>query len=589
MQRFQHLSDTSYSYDTRIITLADVRTIQYQGTLQFRLPDNPSQVLTAKVAPVASEPDVAFEWTGNIISGGHGYVMFTIEGNDKSGIISVDGNLYEIVPLSGNYQALIKRKTPKHETCGLGVPANITTDPDPDPPVQECTPTDNDEDCQAVVEILIVVEPEAAADIIASSGSLNTFLHSSDNIINLAFANSDIPNKTVHTQWVLDEQIDFLLNNLDDDMLNIAEYFIGEQYREQYGADIVVLLTTDRYTPSYGRVLAIGPDSDAAFGIVEYPAFYSGMVFGHEIGHLFGARHEWGADPTEVCAHGRFYSETFPPVLPGQPYTGFAWRTIVTSITDDAELFADINNVLYPLANLGPIPYYSNPDVYYGAGSTGRTDMNNAEQIRNSGCEIANFNPSSTIRMGMYSTSGCDRTTIKAKVITPTGNLGQPPYAYTWHWSLNGIFDQPTLTANYLGVTSNSQIEIIPPDCKFFYIRCQVSALDGTTVTQILPVDLTDLACPCVEFVSNAGEAKNAANGSFALSPNPSGGNIILSGSLSNGSPVEYTITNVSGQVMLRGITTQGQNIPTETFESGVYFLNITTENTTQSLKFIKQ
>ncbi len=589
--RLQRVSTTAYSHDTRMITMADVRTVQQQGILTFQLPDNPTQVLTAKAAPLSYYPTDGFEWTGNLVSGGQGYAMFTIADGKKSGIVVVDGVFYEIIPLSDNYQAVVRKNVLDNETCGLLSPSNITTDPDPDPPGGECTPTDNNNNCPAVVEVLIVVEPEAAQEIIDIYGSIRTFLHPSDNSINLAFANSDIPNKTVHTQWIVDNEIDFLFSELDIDMPLIADYFVGANYREQFGADIVVLLTTNRYSPYYGRVVEIGPVSSSAFAIVEYPAFYSSMIFAHELGHLFGARHEWGQDDTEVCAHGKFNVDVFPPIVPNNPSTGSTWRTIVTTISEGGGTI-QFPDPAHPgsnitLFNQGPIPYFSNPDITYNGDNTGREDINNAEQIRNAGCTVAGFTPAQSLRIGMYSASGCTSTTIRTTVFTPpAGSGGQPPYAYTWHWSANGVFDQSILASNYLGTTTWPALQITPPDCKFFYIRCMVTALDGTTVINILPVDLNDLDCPCVEFISGTNAIDGT--GTYSLSPNPATNTLVLGGSTVGGQPVHYTIRNISGQVVGQGNTMVGQTISVEKLAQGTYFLDLTDEKSTQPLKFIK-
>jgi hypothetical protein len=601
MLQYQRLSSPTYSQQAQMVSLADMRTLQYHGNIQFTLPSLPNNTLTAKVSSIIDNPERGFSWMGNLVSGGQGYVIFNIKDGKKSAIIMINGAYYEVIPLTEEYQALVKKKNADIGHCGLGpspelgIPPDITGPGGGDPggdPTGDCTPTDNNNACPALIEVLIIVEPEAKVEIEALYGSISTFLNNSDNIINMAFANSDIPNKEIYTKWIVDEDFGGLLSSsTEDDMDWLITFDSLKVYRSTYNADLVVLLTTDRYPSIFGSVNAIGPGFDNAFAIVEYPAFYSSQVFGHELGHLFGARHGWDNDPAEVCAHAYVGSEEDPPSFPGGPYQGYFWRTITSAISDELTVeYQDPQGNWHVFDNQGVIPHYSNPEISYGGLLTGSPKHNNAEQIRNATCEVAGYVASPTLRFSISSAINCESSFFRANVVSPqTGFSGQPPYAYTWHWSLDGIFNQSTQTTNYLGTTSNNSITIPTPNCAFYYLRCMVSALDGTTVTRIIFVDLTKFDCPCVEFIPSATtDLLDDTNTQFHINPNPSSGYIQLTSNISETQNVKYIVSNTNGNVILSGDLQQGRSIAIESLLSGMYRITLVTDKQTQSRSFFK-
>lgn len=90
------------------------------------------------------------------------------------------------------------------------------------------------------------------------------------------------------------------------------------QLRNEKSADIVVLLLDSGDGAGYAD--AIAADETTAFAVVddEYAAWY--FTFAHEIGHLFGARHNVAADPSTApfpYGHGYYNAAT-------------GWRTIMS-------------------------------------------------------------------------------------------------------------------------------------------------------------------------------------------------------------------------------------------------------------------
>ena len=89
--------------------------------------------------------------------------------------------------------------------------------------------------------------------------------------------------------------------------------------RDQFGADVAVLIVNNK--ESCGRADAIGADAETAFVAVHWGCATGYYSFGHEIGHLAGARHDAVTDATDnPFAYGHGFRKSKP--------TG-GWRTIM--------------------------------------------------------------------------------------------------------------------------------------------------------------------------------------------------------------------------------------------------------------------
>ena len=109
--------------------------------------------------------------------------------------------------------------------------------------------------------------------------------------------------------------------------------------RNQSKADVCVLLIDN--SQFCGLAAAILAKPDTAFAVVHYDCAVGNLSFAHEIGHLQGARHDLGVDPTIDPAY---------PWNHGYLIPGTDGRTVMA----------------YPAAsNPNRIPNWSNPDVKY--------------------------------------------------------------------------------------------------------------------------------------------------------------------------------------------------------------------------------
>ncbi|MGQ5523932.1 M12 family metallo-peptidase [Chitinimonas sp. PSY-7] len=140
--------------------------------------------------------------------------------------------------------------------------------------------------------------------------------------------------------------------------------------RNTYAADVVVLIVNQ--TDYCGMADAIWATPTSAFAAVHYSCATGYYSFGHEIGHLQGARHNIAADPTTT------------PFSYGHGFQGPSWRTIMA----------------YDCSPSCPrLPYWSNPSIKYGGVAMGNADQaNDARALSTTGPQVSTFrNPSGAI------------------------------------------------------------------------------------------------------------------------------------------------------------------------------------------------
>jgi hypothetical protein len=187
----------------------------------------------------------------------------------------------------------------------------------------------------------------------AKNGSNNILLTIQQSVdqLNVAFMNSNInveaelacTNETYDVEsGFSDEDRNAILNQNDGKFDNFKEK------SDQCGADIFVLLyERDIYSNDFGVAGAIKSCKNRAFALVDYESSVLRATFTHEIGHIFGCRHNLKTDPSEL------------------PYK--YGHAICYSSVGVANNFMTIMGILGS-CELTPnrILHFSNPDVNYG-------------------------------------------------------------------------------------------------------------------------------------------------------------------------------------------------------------------------------
>jgi hypothetical protein len=589
--RFIALKDSSISKSVKIVSIADIRANQPNDTINFILPGI-SDTLSAEASLITDDSTSGFQWSGKLLNI-PGYLSILYHNGLTAGFIQVQGGFYEFMPVDTNYQFLVKRNNNAIKNCGM--PAESLPPPDSTGPFKCIYPTGNNpyNTCPALVSVLLVITAEAKTWILDNYGSIEAYAKTGEALVNLAFYNSDIPNKEIRVEWI--ERLDITLSddppNIDLDRSIVDDILASD--RQQHKADIAVLLTNQDYGVA-GAVTGFGPSSASAFAIVEVPYFISQFTFAHELGHLFGCRHNWpvdtGNDNEEVCAHAKRWIPTPLPLVYDQFYdVSGSWSTLVGIPT--------LIDIYYPIDDGTGIYYvkfltderilhYSNPNVYYNSEPTGRDDgyiADNARFIRNEACTVANFFPTRELALLIlydYSTPCLVSKTFSAHIVpSESGIPGQPPFNTKWYWNTTGIFGEND-QSDYLGQGDEITLSSYPA-CPVFWLKCIVTSSDGITVSRVRKVVIGTESC-CSEQEERSTVTNLPAGGNDKIFPNPiTDGTINIEFDTWKNLYVNYMISDVYGRVLSansRFITVDGNlNLNVEHFDAGAYLLHVKT------------
>lgn len=281
----------------------------------------------------------------------------------------------------------------------------------------------------------------------------------------MAFQNSNIPH-TLSYYWHpfiwKDDQL-----SCEDVAINLSNNPNAKLLRETYRADIVVTVVAPDLTWDDTNGACVSSNEveyDNGYIVLSADKGLFNYTFSHEVGHILGALHLWAPHQPSDCAYAHELNfinpdPTGPPLIKKQTILGD------------------------PTVSL--IPHYSDPYIFYDNVSTGLTDNNfddhnNAGRIRETGCQVANYENSSTSNVVI--THEQDECSLTFK---PTVEPPRTDYEYTWFWSYDGIFSPQNLGAflyegEILTVTDDD-----PPfgdPCEIVFIQVVVS-LNGQPIS----------------------------------------------------------------------------------------------------------
>ncbi len=332
---------------------------------------------------------------------------------------------------------------------------------------------------------------------------------------NEALRNSDI--FTENLRYEIRDIVQFDLPNPDvgnpmGDLARIRD--ANQALRNNLGADIVVYYTANDYAafiPNFGFAditgAALGleepfrpviPERDAYVLVESTRESRELLTFQHEVAHLLQCRHEEQNDPNGEFQHGhRFWYRSGLFGLGRSP--GITIMHNVTSRRDR-------------LINL-----YSNPGIEYRGAATGVAGIrDNARQIRNVGCNVANWRTGTEFSVFIEGPSiNCPYqfTYLKANVLGNATN----PYSYVWEIS-TASFQGPFTT---IGGNSPILEFWLGDHGQTVYIRLTVSTANGLTTTVFYEVRPTYEA-NCFPFLQGGNNRSNSETAvSMHVWPNP--------------------------------------------------------------------
>ncbi|MEO6610581.1 MAG: M12 family metallo-peptidase [Chitinophagaceae bacterium] len=321
--------------------------------LKIILPGHDSLIIEKK----RRDSDTAgkFAWFGVIQHDPGSFVLFSAVSHVITGrIIKSTGKQYRISYLGNNIHEIAEMDPSKLNVCSsnmIGGPSERFL-PDmeggcPDSPLD--------------IDVMVVYTEDALTN--ASGGTGTDDLHAIESLIyqniymsNFSYENSNIRHRL---RLVHMEKINYVESrDFRTDLANVQQgTIVGvHNLRDLYKADVVVLMVESLTVAGFSYILSENDPSEAfAYCVVTRYNAAAEFTFPHEIGHIMGARHEWGNDPANMLPynfnHG--YLSSWRP----SDGTDLTWKTImsVTSPDDGSywrKLYWSNPNLNYPLTGL---------------------------------------------------------------------------------------------------------------------------------------------------------------------------------------------------------------------------------------------
>ena len=318
-------------------------------------------------------------WFGRIDGVDAGQAILVVRDGDITGNVRYDGNLIEIRPLANGIHIIkeIDLSAFPEDDC-----ATRYDDTKPEsflvPDVPEVL------DDASTIDVMTVYTP-AARSAAGGTTQMNDLIQLAVDETNQSYANSGITQRVrlVHTAEVSYTEpggscsIYDYRNRLQDP--GDGHMDVVHTLRNTYCADLVVLIVENGC--GYCGVAYIMESvstgfEDHGFCVVARDCATGYFSFGHEMGHLMSARHDWFVDPTNNSP----FTYNHGYVDPGDD-----WRTVMA----------------YGNACSGctRIQYWSNPDVLYLGEPMGIAEgqpdaADNRKTLNNTAWTVANFRQS---------------------------------------------------------------------------------------------------------------------------------------------------------------------------------------------------
>ena len=573
---WQNLDNLPYKKTLQLVKVGDLPNLQQNGFLSFTIPGlNPTITATAVRVEYTAEKD--YIWQAKIAE--TGYMSIVSKPDGVSGFIQLNNKYFVLYPLYKSYSALFEYNigAMPNDTCAQLATAAPSA-------IDYCA---EDYQCAPTIDVLVLVTPEARNWIGGNFGDnwLNalSYVITGTETVNFAFANSNIPGRHIRTKYAAlnDFTYSTLTGNpqISADINTLVASSTANNLREQYRADLVVMLTNDRYANFAGVTSTLGPSSTQAYSIVEINSLLDPrFTYAHEVGHLFGANHNRSSNVPCVncgsdagsCQHGLRFNDA----------NGIERRTTMALLFDADQLAGDQR-----------ILNYSNPDVFFGGTATGTADNNNAKIIRNTSCEIANFRSPNYFSAiisgyGWWCTPVPDSqapNTYTAVVTEPTlGFAGTPPYTYQWRWNTSGIFNVAN-PSTALGTTQSITINEALA-CPHFFLRLVVTSSEGISYVTTRKIG-TGLCIACggsgKDDLPEQQTTQTNQTDVWQVIPNPANSNCrLVADNVPNGNYF-MQLSNAAGK------TIEQRNIPvddeylnatliTDQLPNGIYTLTVT-------------
>jgi hypothetical protein len=345
----------------QLARLASSPTRMLQKGSALRLSVAPGVQVVALGENVEQRSASDISWSGPL-QGTEGWAQLVYGNDGIVGTVTVGRLQYVIEPLGAGMHAvslLDQNKLPPEHTADNPAGASEINDGPGIQATRGGNSTDGDVTIAANTTVNVMVVYTAAAA--AATSNINSLIQLAVDETNQSYVNSgvNITFNRVYTGQVtysetgrsFSTHVNYLKGTTDGFMDNV------HTLRNTYAADVVVLVVND--SEACGQAAAIKATATTAFAVAHYSCITGYYSFGHEVGHLQGARHD------------RYVDGTLTPYQYGHGFipASKTWRTIM----------AYGNNC----SNCTRIQYWSSPLKTYGGVAMGTTTYEDNARVLN--------------------------------------------------------------------------------------------------------------------------------------------------------------------------------------------------------------
>ncbi|MBI9033330.1 MAG: zinc-dependent metalloprotease [Bacteroidales bacterium] len=572
-----NLQNATTTSSLQFITLGNPALHISNGNLTVNLPGQGA--FTAHVRDFEFESPSDYKWYG-VFPETTGSITLFCESGNIFGHIRADGIEYDIQKI-GTYNILIK-----YDTAALNG-ADLSVEPTFDDQViveqqsmsnKLAEVTSETRTTTGLVRVLFLYTSGS----LTYTANINNTATMAINNLNTAVQNSDIGYYDLHFAKAGVVLMPNFVESYDEenpyaDLHFVRNSPVAKSLRDQYEADVVILLPKPVYPPYYGCAF-VGPSENSAYGLVEITHATSAFTFEHEVGHLFGCRHQRAefSNPTGY-AYGYKY-ET------GAWFWENKWMTIMHQNMWGGEHER--------------IAYFSSPLVEWDDEATGTTIEDNRRQLIEQGHTLENFRsyntPPQVYIFGPAFGNNAGEYTWTANV-----SGGQGPFTYLWEYGYDGFI--------YNGVVSTDQSFTYPlPADADLYLKLTVTDANQTTGVDFHVTINLDTPPPLAPELSvdPVAEQKKVTinsekissieqNNKISIFPNPAIDNITVSYRINAKSSIEINIVDLNGNTIMKlneGLREKGNyktQIVLDEIPSGIYTLIMKTNEESLSSKLV--
>ena len=567
--RLKHYQDSPAFSEVRIIRFGNLQALQSGGALPIYLPGNPRRYI-ARAKHVETH-EQGYYWYGEIEGGG--MISLQVNNGKVNGQLVSSESSYSIKNIGNGFSLLLESNPDLDIQCASG----LRSDQKPLPPPTHSP--ERTENSSTEVRVLVLYT-QAAANVGDPYHEASLYV----NQLNQALRNSGITYSelrfTLTKSILLNGFVEFQTGLIEADLDLLRTNTLAKYLRNQYEADIVVLLTNGGYTfqGSFGPIPTFGiaylEESGLethGYAICEIDAPAGRYTFEHEVAHLFGARHD--------ANDGLDGLPNIAPYARGHNFdTGwFLWKKNNKTIL----------NFLASNTNDSRIHYFSNPLVNYNEVATGITNSrDNARILRERAETIASYRYTAP-PMSLYISGPSSGVNFQSYNWCPEISNCSKVTSYQWEYSIDGFAYYPLATSEC--VTSTL------PHNQDYHLRVTATCSDGATASGYLFVYNQSKSNGGYERFQTEEEIPFGREKKLQLYPNPVSNRLQVTLMEYSDTPVTFSIFDASGKKLAAHFTanSDAQNNPfsldLSAYPNGVYYLHAVSTNNTMLEKFVIQ